>query len=71
MLAIASGVMMNFALGFSALHTLYVNLVLLPPALRPRWPQRIGLVACAVFYFGISGIAFHQQWPKVAAWLGI
>lgn len=69
-LAIASGVMMNFALGFSALHTLYVNLVLLPPPLRPGWLLRAGLVACAVFYFGISAIAFHQQWPKLAAWLG-
>ncbi len=70
-LAIASGVMMNFALGFSALHTLYVNLVLLPPPLRPGWLLRAGLVACASFYFGISAIAFRQQWPKLAAWLGI
>jgi hypothetical protein len=70
-LAVASGVMMNFALGFSALHTLYVNLVLLPPPLRPGWLLRTGLLACAVFYFGISAIAFHQQWPKLAAWLGI
>jgi hypothetical protein len=70
-LAVASGVMMNFALGFSALHTLYVNLRLLPPELRPGWLQRCGLVTCAVFYLGISGIAFRQQWPKLAAWLGV
>jgi hypothetical protein len=70
-LAIASGVMMNFALGFSALHTLYVNLVLLPPALRPGRLLRAGLLTCAVFYFGISAIAFHEQWPRLAAWLGI
>ncbi|MCP5120407.1 MAG: hypothetical protein GY953_57160 [bacterium] len=70
-LAIASGVMMNFALGFSALHTLYVNVVLLPPELRPTWLQRCGLVACAVFYMGISTIAFRQQWPKLVGWLGL
>jgi len=70
-LAIASGVMMNFALAFSALHTLYVLTTLLPRPLRPGWPMRLGLVACSVFYFAISGIAFRQQWPQVAAWLGL
>jgi len=69
-LAIASGVMMNFALGFSALHTLYVNLRLLPEPLRPGRLLRLGLVACAVFYMGISTIAFRQQWPNLRAWLG-
>jgi len=70
-LAVATGVMMNFALGFSALHTLYVNLALLPRQLRPGWFQCLGLVACAIFYMGISSIAFSQQWPKLAAWLGL
>jgi len=70
-LAIASGVMMNFVLAFSALHTLYVVLALLPKELRPGWLMRLGLICCAVFYLGISAIAFRQQWPKVAAWLGI
>lgn len=68
-LAIASGVVMNFALGFSSLHTLYVNMVLLPQELRPGWLQRCGLVGCAVFYIGISAIAFRQQWPKLITWL--
>lgn len=70
-LIIASGVMMNFALAFSALHTLYVLVTLLPPELRPGWPMRAGLAACAAFYFAISAIAFRQQWPKIAAWLGL
>jgi len=70
-LAIASGVMMNFALAVSALHTLYVLMTLLPRALRPGWLLRLGLVACAVFYFAISAVAFRQQWPQVAAWLGL
>jgi hypothetical protein len=68
-LAIASGVMMNFALGFSAVHTLIVNLKLLPAQLRPGWVQCAGLAGCAVFYVGISAIAFNQQWPRVKAWL--
>jgi hypothetical protein len=68
-LAVASGVMLNFALGFSALHTLYVVTRLLPRELRPGALMRLGLVACSVFYIGISAIAFRQQWPKVQAWL--
>jgi hypothetical protein len=68
-LAISSGVLMNFALGFSALHTLYVSLVLLPQPLRAGWLMRTGLVACAVFYISISAIALHQQWPKVIGWI--
>lgn len=69
-LAIAYGVMVNFALAFSALHTLYVNMTLLPHKLRPGWVMRLGLVACAVFYIGISVIALRQQWPNLMAWLG-
>jgi hypothetical protein len=68
-LAVASGVMLNFALGFSALHTLYVVTRLLPRELRPGALIRLGLVACSIFYVGISAIAFRQQWPKVQAWL--
>jgi hypothetical protein len=68
-LAIATGVMWNFALGFSAIHTLVVMHRLLPPPLRPGLLQNAGLVACAAFYLGISSIGFAQQWPKVRAWL--
>jgi hypothetical protein len=69
-LAVATGVMWNFALGFSSLHTLWVMLTLLPKALRPRLVQCVGLVACAVFYVGISSVAFAQQWPSLRKWLG-
>lgn len=68
-LAIATGVMWNFALGFTALHTLWALHRLLPEPLRPGWLIRIGLVACAAFYFTLSSIGFAQQWPKVKAWL--
>jgi hypothetical protein len=68
-LAIATTVMWNFALGFTALHTLVALHKLLPRELLPPIVQRFGLVACAIFYFTISGIAFAQQWPKVHVWL--
>ena len=68
-IAITTGVMWNFALGFSSLHTLVVNLTLLPKPLRPGWLQCTGLLVCAAFFIGISAIAFSQQWPKIQAWL--
>jgi len=70
-MAVASGMLLNLGLGFSALHVLYVDLVLLPRQLRPPWLMRIGLICCSMFYTGISCIAFRQQWPSISAWLGI
>ena len=52
------GVLMNLALGASALHALYVNCTLLPQAVRPNWFIRIGVVFCGLFFFTISGIVF-------------
>lgn len=52
-----SGVLMNFALGFSSLHTLWVNCRFLPKQLRPSWFMRLCLVACAVFFIGISAVS--------------
>jgi hypothetical protein len=69
-LAIASAVLVNFALSFSALHVLYVSLTLLPRELRPPRVMLAGLVLCSIFYGGISGIALYQQWPRILAWLG-
>lgn len=68
-LAIATTVMWNFALGFSAIHTLVALRILLPKELRPGLLQNLGLVACAIFYIGISSIALAQQWPRIQAWL--
>jgi hypothetical protein len=68
-LAVATGVMWNFALGFTALHTLVVVRKLLPEPLRAGWLTCCGLAACAVFYIGISAIAFGQQWPKISGWV--
>jgi Mn2+/Fe2+ NRAMP family transporter len=56
----ASGVIMNFALGFTALHTLAVNTLLLPKPLRPGWLGRIGISSCAVFFLVISALGVPQ-----------
>ncbi len=70
-LAIASGVMWNFALGFTSFHTLVAVRTLLPKELRPGVLECAGLAACGVFYLAISGLAWAQQWPAIRAWAGI
>lgn len=47
----------NAALGFSCLHVLAVNLILLPREIRPNWFIRIGLVLGAVFFAALSVIS--------------
>ena len=68
-LAVATAVLMNFGLAFSSLHTLWVNRTLLPRPLRPPLWVQAGMVVCALFYAGISAIAFRQQWPALVVWL--
>jgi len=48
---------MNFALGFSCLHTLAVNLILLPRPLRPGWFCRISLLMAGLFFLTVATIA--------------
>ena len=60
------------AIGFTAFFILRVNTRLLPPALRPRWYQRLGLAACGVFYLGLAALVFRQeQLPVLLDFLGI
>ncbi len=47
---------MNFALGFSCLHTLVINLTMLPKPLRPGWFSRIGMLVAGVFFFSLATI---------------
>jgi hypothetical protein len=44
----------NFALAFSAWHTIAVNTFLLPKELRPGWFQRIGLVLAGCFFLSLG-----------------
>lgn len=49
-LVVWSTMIYNYALGFSCLHVLVVNTVLLPKELRPGWFARLGLLAGSVFF---------------------
>lgn len=49
--------MMNFALGFSCLHTLVVNLYLLPRECRPGWFNRIGLLLAGLFFLSVATLS--------------
>jgi hypothetical protein len=69
LLTIASGVFLNFGMGFSSLHVLWVTTFLMPREVRPPLVIRIGLVCCASFYTGISCIALNQYWPDVVQWI--
>ena len=44
----------NFALAFSAWHTIAVNTILLPKELRPGWLQRIGLFLAGCFFLSLG-----------------
>jgi hypothetical protein len=55
----------NIALGFSALHSLYVNRTLLPKPLRPHWIMQIGVVLCGLFFIGISLVVMVDLWNTI------
>jgi hypothetical protein len=51
-----AGFLMNVALGFTALHVLYVNRTLLPRAFAPGWFMQAGLIASGCFFLGTSAV---------------
>lgn len=51
----------NFALGFSCWHTLWLNVLLLPPALRPGWFARTSLFSAGLFFFTVATISAMQK----------
>jgi hypothetical protein len=57
-----AGVLMNLAMGFSALHTLYVNRTLLPRELRPSWFMQAGLIFCGLFFIGVTVMVLLSTW---------
>ncbi|MFZ9091108.1 MAG: hypothetical protein ACO3FE_13570, partial [Planctomycetaceae bacterium] len=67
LLVTATGMMYNYALGVSCLHTLVVNCTLLPKPLRPKIWQRIALVFGAVFFLSIGGMATYAESGKLMA----
>lgn len=61
----------NLAIGFTAFFVLWVNVRLLPRAIRPRWYQRAGMIACGTFYLGLAALVFfHTQLPLIYEFLG-
>lgn len=64
-LAILGSTLGNLGLAMSALHVIHVNKTLLPPAARPGWMITTGLVLAAVFFAGISAIAFTHQYETL------
>jgi hypothetical protein len=50
----ALGAVAGPVLALAAAQILVVNTTLLPPELRPRWPARAALAACAIFYSAMS-----------------
>jgi hypothetical protein len=59
----------NVAIGVTSFHLLHINRTLLPPALRPRWFQQLGLLCCGLFYVGLSLVVFYtKQLPDLRAW---
>jgi len=51
----------NFALAFSAWHTLVVNTTLLPREMRPHWLIRIGLVFAGVFFLCLGVLSVMKM----------
>jgi hypothetical protein len=55
-----SAIFYNYALGFSCLHTLAVNMILLPKALKPGWLTRLGLICAGVFFASMATVSAIQ-----------
>jgi hypothetical protein len=56
----------NLALGWTALHLLWINSRWLPEPIRPRWYQRMGLAACGTFYLTLAALVFvEKQLPLI------
>jgi hypothetical protein len=66
LLVAATGMMYNYALGFSCFHTLAVNLILLPRELRPRIWQRVALVLGGLFFLTIGVLTTYSDGPRLA-----
>ncbi|MFQ5731535.1 MAG: Nramp family divalent metal transporter [Planctomycetaceae bacterium] len=55
----------NFALGFSCLHTVLVNVTLMPKELRPNWFLRISLSLGGLFFLAVATVATMQKFGAI------
>ena len=51
----------NFALGFSCLHTVFINMTLLPKQLRPNWFVRLSLSFTGIFFLSVGMVSALYQ----------
>ncbi len=58
----------NLAIGFTAFQLIWINHRLLPAAIRPRWYQTLGVLACGVFYLGLAVLVFVVNFETIATW---
>lgn len=65
LLKIGTGILYNYALGFSCFHVVVINTILLPKEIRPGWFKRIGLVLAGIFFSTIAVISTTQEVPKL------
>jgi hypothetical protein len=56
-LLLLAGMVYNFALGFSSLHTVFVNKILLPKELRPGLFPTVALTLAGCFFLFIGTVA--------------
>ncbi len=66
-LLVFSGMMYNYALGFSSLHVAVINTVLLPPPLRPSMARRVMLVVGGLFFLTAAIVSSMVEVPKLIA----
>jgi hypothetical protein len=64
-LLIFSGMIYNYALGFSSLHVAVINTVLLPPELRPTIRRRGLLVVFGIFFLTAAVVSSIVEIPKL------
>lgn len=64
-LAILGSTLGNLGLAMSALHVIHVSRTLLPAEARPGWFTNTGLALAALFFGGISAIAFASQYATL------
>jgi hypothetical protein len=48
----------NLGLGVTSFQLLWLNHKRLPPVLRPRWYNTLGVACCGVFYLGLAALVF-------------
>jgi hypothetical protein len=67
LLTLATGIIYNYALGFSCLHVVAVNTFLLPRGVRPTLLRRGMLAAFGMFFLLVAVMATISDIPKLKA----